>query len=111
MTGQSSTRGKITAAAMALAVTLSACTTFPELDAAQTPGVENAAFPKLVPLDGLLTGPEPRATVEMAQGIEGRIAGLQARASRLRRLSAAPRGVGSRLARLRQKAAALRAMQ
>ena len=64
---------------------LCGCTQFPELDAARTPGVEKAPFPALLPLDGLLVGPEPRATPEMRSGIEGRVAGLRARAARLQR--------------------------
>ncbi|MFW2543832.1 hypothetical protein ACN2XU_14405 [Primorskyibacter sp. 2E107] len=90
---------------------LGGCTAFPDLDAAQTPGLRDAAFPKLVSLDGLLVGPEPRATVAMAGSIEGRVAGLQARAARLRRHPPAPGGIAGRLARLQQKAAALRSAE
>ncbi|WP_425100079.1 hypothetical protein [Tropicibacter sp. S64] len=96
---------------LALAGALAGCADFPELDAAQTPGIETAAYPKLVSLDGLLVGPEPVATVEMIGAVQGRVSGLKARADRLRRVRAAPPGVSARLAQLRQKAAALRAVQ
>ncbi|MBN9888372.1 hypothetical protein [Salipiger abyssi] len=66
-----------------LLLALVGCAQFPELDAARTPGVEAMPFPALLPLDGLLDGPEPRATPEMRAGIEGRVAGLRARAARL----------------------------
>ncbi|GGA18476.1 hypothetical protein GCM10011326_33870 [Salipiger profundus] len=59
------------------------CAEFPVLDAARTPGVENAPFPALLPLDSLTGGEMPRATPEMRAGIEGRVAGLRARAARL----------------------------
>lgn len=94
-----------------LVIGLSACTQFPELDAAQTPGIGQAPYPKLISLDGLLVGPEPRATVDVITNVQGRVAGLQARAARLRRVTAGPAGIEARLARLRQKAAALRAAQ
>lgn len=66
-----------------LAAALAACSQFPELDAAVSPGVAEADYPTLLPLGGLLTGPEPRATQEMRGGIEARVAGLRARAARL----------------------------
>lgn len=99
----------LVAASLVLAGALSGCSDFPELDAAQTPGLESADYPKLVPLGPLLTGPEPQASLAMVAGIEGRVAGLKAKAARLRRVQAAPQGVSQRLAQLRQKAAALRA--
>lgn len=66
-----------------VAVLVVACAQFPELDASQTPGVNDAAYPDLVPLETLLNGPVVRATPEMRAGIEGRVAGLRARAARL----------------------------
>ncbi|CUH81456.1 hypothetical protein [Tropicibacter naphthalenivorans] len=94
----------------ALLAGLAGCTQFPELDAVQTPGIENAAYPDLVPLDDLLNASAPSVTPEMAAGLEARAAGLRARAARLQRTSVAqPRSTAARVARLRQKAAALRA--
>ncbi|BBU55271.1 hypothetical protein KU6B_15360 [Mameliella alba] len=93
----------------AVIAALTGCTQFPELDARQTPGVADAPYPDLLPLDALLNGAVPRATPGEAAVVEGRVAALKARASRLQRVDIAPRGVDGRLARLRQKAAALRA--
>lgn len=93
--------------ALCLVTALAGCTQFPELDAVQTPGVLDAPYPDLVPLGGLLNGPEPRATVAVIQQVEGRVSGLRARAARLQRMQVGPRGIDDRIARLRQKAAAL----
>ncbi|WP_417722355.1 hypothetical protein [Salipiger sp.] len=66
-----------------LCAALTGCTQFPELDATETPGVATAPYPSLVPLETLLAAPAPRATPEMRAGVEGRVAGLRARAARL----------------------------
>ena len=88
---------------------LTACTQFPELDTAGG-DVANAAYPELVPLDRLLTGREPQASLAVVAGVQGRVGALQARAARLQRLQAtSQRSLEARVARLRQKAAALRA--
>ncbi|MGP6087932.1 hypothetical protein [Antarctobacter jejuensis] len=102
------TRSYTAFALLAFAVGLTACTQFPELDAAQTPGVETAPFPKLLPLDDLLGGPMPEVSAETITYVEGRVGALQARADRLRRAQVAQGPVDSRIARLRQKAADLR---
>ena len=103
-------------AALALvAAGLSGCARFPELDATATPGVAEAPFPKLVPLDGLLEEQAPpRATPEVITEVEARAAGLQARAGGLQSVASPASGAGlspveQRLKRLRQKAEALRA--
>ncbi|WP_421906785.1 hypothetical protein [Mameliella sp.] len=87
---------------------LTGCTQFPELDATQTPGVADAPYPDLLPLEALLNGAVPRATPGEAAAVEGRVAALKARANRLQRVDVAPRGVDRRLLRLQQKAEALR---
>ncbi|GGG86829.1 hypothetical protein GCM10011415_41640 [Salipiger pallidus] len=66
-----------------LPLALLGCAQFPELEAARTPGVAQAPFPDLLPIDSLLAGPAPRATPQMREGIEGRVEGLRARAARL----------------------------
>ncbi|WP_417742753.1 hypothetical protein [Salipiger sp.] len=66
-----------------LPVALLGCATFPELDAARTPGVASQPFPALLPIDDLIAAPPPRATPELRAGIEDRVAGLRSRASRL----------------------------
>ena len=89
---------------------LAGCAQFPELEAGETPGVAEAQYPRLVPLEQLLTGPEPTATVEVVARVEGRSSGLRARAARLRAVRVGPGpGIDRRVARLRQKAAELRA--
>ncbi len=89
---------------------LAGCAQFPELEAGETPGVAEAPYPKLVPLETLLEAPAPVATVEMVGAVEGRAAGLRARAARLKGRSVGPgTGIDRRVARLRQKAAELRA--
>ncbi|WP_094021755.1 hypothetical protein [Maliponia aquimaris] len=93
----------------ALAAGLGGCAQFPELDAAQTPGVADAPYPRLLPLEALLNGPAPRASEAAIATVEGRVGALRARAARLQRIDIAPSGVQGRLARLRQKAAELRA--
>lgn len=93
----------------ALGAGLPGCTQFPELDAVQTPGVANAAYPRLLPLEALLNGPAPRASEAAIATVEGRVGALRARAARLQRLEIAPRGVDGRLARLQRRAADLRA--
>ncbi|KUF10422.1 hypothetical protein AVJ23_13145 [Pseudoponticoccus marisrubri] len=95
---------------LALAGLVSACTQFPELDAATSSAVAEAPYPQLVPLEGLLAGSEPRATPEIRAQVQGRVGQLRARADGLRAARVAPQsGIAARLARLRQKAAALRA--
>lgn len=63
---------------------LAGCAQFPELDAVQDPAVAEADFPALLPLDGLLDAPAPRATPEVAEDVGARVAGLRARAAGLR---------------------------
>ncbi|MBY6002674.1 hypothetical protein KUV62_02065 [Salipiger bermudensis] len=66
-----------------LPLALTGCASFPDLDAARTPGVERAPFPALLPLDDLTRAPLTRATPELREGIEDRAEGLRARAARL----------------------------
>ncbi|WP_249200535.1 hypothetical protein [Thetidibacter halocola] len=92
-----------------LAILLTACTQFPELDAAETPGIARAPYPALLPLDSLLTGPTPRASEEDIAAIEARAARLDAQAGRLatHRASATEE---ARIALLKRRADELRAI-
>ncbi|MHA6326035.1 hypothetical protein [Roseivivax sp. CAU 1753] len=63
---------------------LASCAQFPELDATATPGVAEADYPDLLPLDALLRGPVPRATPDLRASVVSRAASLEARAARLR---------------------------
>ena len=62
------------------------CTQFPALDRTQTADVEAAEYPALVPIEPLIA--EARSTppdaAQTANTINGRLAGLRARANRLR---------------------------
>lgn len=102
-------------AALALVVALAGCTQFPDLDETETPGVADAPYPRLVPLDSLLEAPEPLAQPEMLEDLDARVADLQGRAGQLQGITPLPAAqnddVSDRLARLRQKADALRAAQ
>ena len=60
-----------------------ACTQFPELDATATPGVADAPYPDLLPIDQLLRGSAARATPEVRAGVEARAAALRGRAEAL----------------------------
>ncbi len=62
---------------------LAACTQFPELDAAVDPAVYDQDFPRLQPLDQLLTSPERRVSPAIEGQIKDRVARLRARAGRL----------------------------
>lgn len=90
-------------------VTLTACTSFPELDRAESPGVSSAPFPGLLPMERLLTGPD-------AQIAEGDGDAILARADSIRGYGT-PRARGpatadaARVARLRTRAAELRQIQ
>jgi hypothetical protein len=97
--------------ALAVAVLPVACTQFPELDEAATPGVAQAPYPQLVPLESLLAAPAPvRATEETVDTVEGRVDSLRSRADRLKSVEVAQgAAVPDRLARLRRQAEALRA--
>lgn len=69
-----------------LMVALAACTQFPELDDSVSPEVRQADFPPLVPLAPLLAAntSEPTRGADIAASLQSRVAGLNARASRLR---------------------------
>ncbi|SNR25737.1 hypothetical protein [Puniceibacterium sediminis] len=62
---------------------LCACAQFPELDSTQTPGVADAPYPRLVPIETLLVSDPPRATPEMRAGVLARAEALRARAALL----------------------------
>lgn len=92
-----------------LLAVVAGCAQFPELDRTQTPGVENAPYPALLPLDTLLEGPVPQEDMSTVARVEGRAEALQARAAGLQRVQAGGQAdLSSRLARLRQRAEALR---
>ncbi|RKF16527.1 hypothetical protein D6850_02965 [Roseovarius spongiae] len=68
-----------------LALMLSACTQFPQLDGTVSEEVRRAPYPDLVPLGTLdMRATTGRLTPETGARIEARIARLRARAARLR---------------------------
>ncbi|MDF1728819.1 MAG: hypothetical protein P1U53_13840 [Sulfitobacter sp.] len=68
------------------ALTLIGCTQFPELDGTVSPEVQNAPYPALLPLEPILVqaAPSPLDTEAVQSNLDSRIAGLRARADRLR---------------------------
>ena len=73
------------AACFALCLTLCACINIPAVEGTVAPDLENAAYPKLVPLDPLMaqavpTGVDPELET---RNLESRIAALRARARAL----------------------------
>ncbi|MEW9918988.1 hypothetical protein AB2B41_05210 [Marimonas sp. MJW-29] len=74
------------AALLALTALGAACTQFPELDFTQTPELEAAEYPALVPIEPILArdavpGPDPEA---LEANTAARLAALRGRANRLR---------------------------
>ena len=64
---------------------LSACSSFPELDATVPAHMEQADFPRLVPVEPLLAASEEvQITPETESGLMARANALRARAARLR---------------------------
>ncbi|MEM8577115.1 MAG: hypothetical protein AAGF60_04635 [Pseudomonadota bacterium] len=72
--------------ALLLALALTACTQFPELDQVTSGAAQDADFPALVPVGPLLAQTaRPGAAPEILRGsVEARAAALRARAARLR---------------------------
>jgi hypothetical protein len=72
--------------ALPLILTLTACTQFPELDNAVSPSAQDAEFPELVPVQGLLTQAEPQngKPEDTINTLNARVAALRNRANRLR---------------------------
>ena len=60
-----------------------ACTPFPEVDAAERADVKSAKFPKVVPMEQVLSPPATRLDENSEANLEGRITGLKHRAKKL----------------------------
>ena len=73
--------------ALLLITFLTACTQFPELDDAVSSRAQDASYPELVPVNGLLARAEPQNATpdQTVASLNARVAALRARASRLRR--------------------------
>lgn len=72
--------------ALAMILTLAACTQFPELDSAVTHSGQNAKYPDLVPVDRLLNAATPRngTPEQTVDTLNARVNALRNRANRLR---------------------------
>ncbi|MDJ0630027.1 MAG: hypothetical protein QNJ44_17345 [Rhodobacter sp.] len=71
--------------ALIAALTLPACATFPDLDAAISPEARRAEYPELIPAEGLLgRRSDGRVTEQDAEILMARAANLRARAALLR---------------------------
>lgn len=79
-------RGLALALMLAAASLLSGCGTPPGLNGAVSNRAQNAAFPTLLPFHVILNEPRPAEPNQLLiTNLEGRVAGLKARAARLRR--------------------------
>ncbi len=68
-----------------LALSLSGCATFPELDATLSEEAKEADYPRLMPIGELTAAaPAARITEQTASRLNGRVSALRARAARLR---------------------------
>ncbi|SIN98827.1 hypothetical protein [Vannielia litorea] len=76
----------MTRAALLLCLALAGCTQFPELDAVTSASAKSAAYPRLVPIDGILAraGSSGTDPVALRSSLEARVAGLRTRAARMR---------------------------
>ena len=74
------------------ALTLAACTQFPELEHTQTAALDAAAYPDLVPVEPILAQVDAPHTdpVQTQAGMEARLSRLRARADRLRAQGMSP---------------------
>lgn len=70
--------------AICLVLGLGACAPTPVERLAESPGVSDAPYPALLPLERLLEGPAPRATPALRDTTLSRVAALRARADALR---------------------------
>lgn len=69
-----------------IALALTGCTQFPDLDHTQSDALKAAEYPALVPIEPLLAranapGPDP---VQTQENLDSRLAGLRARANAMR---------------------------
>lgn len=64
-----------------VACLLSACTTFPELDAATSAETRTAPYPALAPIEAFATAETGRITPDTTASIQARAAALRARAA------------------------------
>ncbi|MEP5630307.1 MAG: hypothetical protein ABJP79_00330 [Tateyamaria sp.] len=87
------------ATTLVLCLTLMGCTTFPALDGAISPELENADFPALVPVESLLARSAPVVAdpIQATQALESSVSGLRARANALQRRSIIDAGTKARL--------------
>ncbi|MBV2358572.1 hypothetical protein KUH32_02200 [Thalassococcus sp. CAU 1522] len=88
---------------------LSACAQFPELEDGGAPGVDDAPYPRLLPLETLLAEPPRRATEAGTAAVQGDAARLRARAEALRGVTVPRAAMQARAARLQARAEALKA--
>jgi hypothetical protein len=70
---------------ISLALVVTACAEFPEVDAALSRGDPQAGYPDLLPLEALLSADDPRISETDDRALLGRAAALRARANALRR--------------------------
>jgi len=70
---------------------IAGCTPFPDIDAALSPGAEDAAYPALIPVERIRArAGRPTLTAGDGDTLTGRADALRSRAARLRAGKAAP---------------------
>lgn len=69
-----------------LCLALSACATFPEVDAATSAEIQQAAYPAFLPLEAILGAVPPPPEGDPASEVEAQANALKARAERIRRI-------------------------
>lgn len=68
-----------------LSLGLLGCAEFPEVDAALSPDLAQAAYPRLLPFEDILVADAPRVQASEARDLRARARGLRQRAAGLRR--------------------------
>ncbi|MEM8730697.1 MAG: hypothetical protein AAGF79_12340 [Pseudomonadota bacterium] len=79
-------RGFLAGPTLSLLLGLGGCISVPELDDVGDPGIANAAYPDLIPLDGVLNGAQAsgQSADDLQADLQGRAARLQREADTLR---------------------------
>lgn len=82
-----------------LCIALVGCTQFPELADSEGPGVDAAAYPRLLTVNELRAIPESTTSVAVQTSLLDRLAALEARAARLRARPVIDRATRARMSR------------
>ena len=84
---------------LSLCIALAGCSDFPDLAGAEGPGVEAAAYPRLLTVQELQAIPASTETLAVEASLLARIRALEARAARLAARPVVDRATRARMAR------------